>query len=84
MQFSKSLMIFLALATLPAHSQGFKNLTYVDSVVIASDRTQAGFAVQLPIKCSADRQIYVRFAAADSESSVTLIGGDGKLCPAFA
>lgn len=79
MQFSKGLVILLALAISSAHAQGFRNLTYFENVPIPTDTAKSGFAVQLPMKCGPDGLIYVRFASANSESAVTLIGENGKI-----
>jgi len=69
----------LALASLAANAQDFRSLTYLDQVPVASYKAEGGFAVQQPMKCGLDGVLYVRFASANSEPAVTLIGDVGKI-----
>lgn len=68
-----------ALANLAANAQDFGSLRYLDQVPVASYKVEGGFAVQQPMKCGLDGVLYIRFASANSERAVTLIGGDGKI-----
>jgi hypothetical protein len=69
----------LALVSLAANAQDFRSLTYLDQVPVASYKAEGGFAVRQPMKCGLDGVLYVRFASANSEPAVTLIGDDGKI-----
>lgn len=69
----------LALASLAANAQEFRSLTYLDQVPVAGYKAEGGFAVQRPMKCGLDGVLYIRFASANSEPAVTLIGDDGKI-----
>src|SRR5580693_8910129 len=70
--------ICVAAASFAAHAQAFQSLASVEKVPVPRNGVD-GFAVQLPIKCGPDGTIYVRFAEAGLEPSVTLIREDGKI-----
>lgn len=73
------LELLLVMASLAANAQDLRSLTYLDQVPVASYKAEGGFAVQQPMKCGLDGVLYVRFASANSEPAVTLIGDDGKI-----
>lgn len=70
--------ICVAAASFAAHAQAFQTLASVEKVPVPRNEVD-GFAVQLPMKCGPDGMIYIRFAGAGMEPSVTLIREDGKI-----
>jgi hypothetical protein len=72
------LLPLFAVASLAA-AQDFRSLRYLDQVPVTGYKAKGGFAVQQPMKCGLDGVLYVRFASANSEAGVTLIGDDGKM-----
>ncbi|HZP63419.1 MAG TPA: hypothetical protein VFB28_08405 [Terriglobales bacterium] len=72
-------VLFFTFVSVAIHSQPFKSLAFVDKVSVPHDQSHGNFSVQLPMKCGADGTIYIRFAGAGSEPTVTLIRDDGKI-----
>jgi hypothetical protein len=70
---------FLSSLTKVTIGQSFKSLTVVDKVPVNYEQVGGSFAVQLPMKFGPDGVIYVRFAGAASESSLTLIRENGGI-----
>lgn len=79
MRLWSSLFTFLVLASSVGNAQNPRGLSYIDNTPVATDRGNAGFSVQLPMKCGPDGLVYVRFAGADLEPAITLIKEDGKV-----
>ena len=72
-------VLFLTFVSFATYSQSFKSLAFVDRVSVLHDQSPGNFSVQLPMKCGPDGTIYIRFAGAGSEPTVTLIREDGKI-----
>lgn len=58
-------------------AQSFKKLDIVEKFSVLMPEEQRSHAVQLPLKCGTDGDIYVRFAGSDVEPALTIISNDG-------
>jgi len=77
----RTLLVYLVLLTSSVPlvlAQQPKNLGIQETVTLSIPERRGGFAVQLPIKCSPNGEIYVRFTYADSEPELTRISEDGR------
>lgn len=58
-------------------AQSLKKLDVIERSRVSIPEQYRSHAVQLPLKCGADGDIYVRFAGADVEPALTIISKDG-------